>query len=64
MTYFLTLPHKGHNSKDKNRHRVYQTLMAEKRVYVKRRKPSRKFDHNFNELYVDSDKRNNFQCIG
>ena len=29
----------------------------------KKNKPSDKFDHNFSELYVDSDKRNDFQCI-
>ena len=26
--------------------------------------PQKEFDHNFNELYVDSDNGNNFQRIG
>ena len=31
--------------------------------FTPKNKPSDKFDHNFNELYVDSDKPNDFQCI-
>ena len=39
------------------------SFITAKRVYSKRKKASHKFDHNFDELYVDSDIRNNFQCI-
>ena len=39
------------------------SLRTTKRVYSKKNKPSDKFDHNFNELYADSDKPNDFQCI-
>ena len=34
-----------------------------KKGLLQKNKPSNKFDHNFNELYVDSDKPNDFQCI-
>ena len=39
------------------------SLRTTKRVYSKKTKLSDKFDHNFNELYVDSDQPNDFQCI-